>query len=159
MDHGGEKMKTLNEKDKNELLDQVLRDGETYQAKVWGCLMADAKTMVAIGAVLGQFSGGFGALTNEYCYVGMTNNRFVFFVMSSLDCSKVKYAFEVPFSKIDKVKVKKSLIPGRQLLFIHKEKSKLKLSLMTNSIGTDIKDQKTGVETIISAMKENLSFN
>lgn len=152
-------MKTLNEKDKNELLRQVLKDGETYQAKVWGCLMADAKTMMALGAVLGQFAGAFGALTNEYCYVGMTNTRFVFFVMNAMDCSKVKYAFEIPFSKIDKVKVKKSIIPGRHFLYIYKEKSKIKLSLVTNTIGTNLKDQKSGVETIVSAMKDRLSFN
>ena len=150
----GEKMKTLNEKDKNELLGQALKEGESYNAKVWGCLMADTKTLMQFAAVGGIFSGAMGALSNEYCYVGMTNSRFVFYVMETFDCYKVKYAFEVPFAQIEKVKAKKSLLPGRHVVNIYVSKHCLKLSLVTNTIGSDIKNQKEGVELILAEIAE-----
>ena len=105
-------MKTLNEKDKNELLGQALKEGESYKAKAWGCLMADTKTLMLFAAVGGPLAGAMGAFTNEYCYVGMTNTRFVFYVMETFNCSQAKYAFEVPFQQIEKAKVQKSLLPG-----------------------------------------------
>jgi len=147
-------MKTLNEKDKNELLGQALIEGESYKAKVWGCLMADTKTLMQFAAVGGSFAGAMGALSNQYCYVGMTNLRFVFYVMETFDCSKVKYAFEVPFVQIEKVKVKKSLLPGRHVVNVFIGKQCLKLSLVTNTIGSDIQNQKQGVETILAEVAE-----
>ncbi|HEX3037705.1 MAG TPA: hypothetical protein VHO94_01770 [Oscillospiraceae bacterium] len=158
-------MKTLNEKDKNNLLGQALREGESYKAKAWGCLMADTKTLMlfaAIGGPLGgplggALGGAIGALTNEYCYVGMTNTRFVFYVMETFDCSKVKYAFEVAFQQIEKAKVQKSLLPGRHVIKIYIGKQCLKLSLVANTIGTDIQNQKEGIEAIIAELKERFS--
>jgi len=150
-------MKSLNEKDKNELLGQALIEGESYKAKVWGCLMADTKTLMSFAAVGGSFGGAMGALSNEYCYVGMSNLRFVFYVMETFDCFKVKYAFAVPFTQIDKAKVKKSLLPGRHVVKIYVGKQCLKLSLVTNTIGTDIQDQKQGVEFILAELGEKFS--
>ncbi|BCN29320.1 hypothetical protein [Anaeromicropila herbilytica] len=146
-------MKKLNESDKNELLGRALKDGENYKAKVWGCLMANAKTIMLFGAIGGAFSGAAGALSNEYCYVGLTDSKLVFIVMRTMDCSQVKGAFEIPFSNIDRVKVKKSLIPGRHVLKIYRGKDSLKLSLVTNTIGTDLKNQKEGVEAILTDMR------
>jgi len=147
-------MKTLNEKDKNELLGQALNEGESYKAKVWGCLMADTKTLMKFAAVGGSLAGSMGALSNQYCYVGMSNLKFVFYVMETFDCDKVKYAFEVPFAQIDKVKVKKSLLPGRHVVNIYVSKQCLKLSLVTNTIGTDIQNQKEGVAIILAELEE-----
>ena len=33
-------MMTMNEKDKNEMLGAILAEGETYQCKLWGTIMA-----------------------------------------------------------------------------------------------------------------------
>ena len=44
-------MMTMNEKDKNEMLGAILAEGETYQCKLWGTIMADAKTYAAIGGI------------------------------------------------------------------------------------------------------------
>ena len=150
-------MKTLNEKDKNELLGQALKEGESYEAKVWGCLMADTKTLMSFAAVGGSLAGAMGALTNQYCYVGMTNSKFVFYVMETFDCYKVKGAFEVSFAQIEKVKVKKSLLPGRHVIKIYVSKQCLKLSLATNTIGTDIQNQKEGIAMILEEIKNNIN--
>jgi len=153
-------MKTLNEKHKNELLGQALKEGESYKAKVWGCLMADTKTLMLFGTVGGSIggtalAGAMGALSNQYCYVGMTDSRFVFYVMETFDCYKVKCAFEVSFEQIEKVKVKKSILPGRSVVYIYSSKQRLKLSLVTNTIGTDIKDQKEGIRIILAELEGN----
>lgn len=146
-------MKSLNEKDKNELLGQALKEGESYNAKVWGCLMADTKTLMLFAAVGGSLAGAMGAFTNQYCYVGMTNSKFVFYVMETFDCYKVKYAFEVSYTQIEKVKVKKSILPGRHVVQFYASKQCLKLSLVTNTIGTDIQGQKEGIEMILAEIK------
>jgi len=145
-------MKTLNEKDKNQLLGQALNENEFYKAKVWGCLMADTKTLMQCAAIGGIFAGAMGALTNQYCYVGMTDSKFVFYVMETFDCYKVKFAFEVNFAQIEKVKVKKSLLPGRRVVKIYISKQCLKLSLVTNTIGTDIQGQKEGIRVILEEL-------
>ena len=38
-------MITMNEKDKNEMLDSILNEKEEYLCKLWGVLMADSKLM------------------------------------------------------------------------------------------------------------------
>lgn len=40
--------------------------GESYQTKIWGTLMADTKTIIALTAAAGSAAG---ALINEYCYI------------------------------------------------------------------------------------------
>lgn len=45
-------MITMNEKDKNEMLDSILNEKEEYLCKLWGVLMADSKTYAAIGGLL-----------------------------------------------------------------------------------------------------------
>lgn len=158
-------MKTMNEQDKNKMLDKVLNEGETYSAKVWGTIMAGTDTMLAIGAAGGilttfagaaatGLSGTMGALTNEYCYVGMTDSRLIFCVVGKMDCSKVKGYFSIHFDGITKVKVSGSFIPGRKVLKIYIDKKCIKLSLVNNTIGTDIEGQKEGIEKILNRISD-----
>ena len=86
--------------------------------------MADAKTLMGYSAL---FGGAGGALSNEYCYVGMTENRFAFFIVGKIDVTQVKFAFVIPFAQIERVKVKKSLIPGRYVIHIYSGKNHIKL--------------------------------
>lgn len=44
-------MITMNEKDKNEMLDSILNEKGEYLCKLWGVLMADSKTYAAIGGL------------------------------------------------------------------------------------------------------------
>ena len=60
-------MITMNEKDKNEMLDSILNEKEEYLCKLWGVLMADSKTYAAIGGLSAIVGGGaavLGALSN-----------------------------------------------------------------------------------------------
>ncbi|WP_199413550.1 hypothetical protein [Coprococcus sp. AF21-14LB] len=60
-------MITMNEKDKNEMLDSILNEKEEYLCKRWGVLMVDSKTYAAIGgfsAIVGGGAAALGALSN-----------------------------------------------------------------------------------------------
>lgn len=149
------------EEDKNGMLEYLLPNGEQYKAKVWGVIMAGVKDIAAIGILGGLISvaagsvlgggtaGAMGALSNEYCYVGITEKRIVVNVIQKLDCSKVKSSFSIPFTEIKKVKVSKSIIPGRRVVQIFFQNGTIKLSLMSNAIGTNIQNQKENVECFI----------
>ena len=68
-------MLTMNEKDKNEMLEAILNENEAYQCKLWAVIMAGADTYALIGG-LSTLTGGdaaaLGALSNAYCYMGVT---------------------------------------------------------------------------------------
>ena len=51
-------MITMNEKDKNEMLDSILNEKGEYLCKLWGVLMADSKTYAAIGGLSAIVGGG-----------------------------------------------------------------------------------------------------
>ncbi|RDU22025.1 hypothetical protein [Anaerosacchariphilus polymeriproducens] len=151
----------MSEQDKNTMLDQLLPEGEQYKAKMWGVIMAGMKDIAAIGvlggllagvtstALGGGAAGAMGALSNEYCYIGLTEKRIVVCVIQKLDCSKVKGSFQIPFNEIMNVKVSKSIIPGRSVVNIPVKGGKIKLSLMTSSIGSDIQNQKENVQIFL----------
>ena len=63
----------MNEKDMNEMLDSICPEGETYQGKAWGTLMSGTAEMLALGA-----------LSNVYCYVGVTEKTLVIAVLETL---------------------------------------------------------------------------
>lgn len=147
-------MMKLNENHKNQFLDSALYPGEQYRAKAWGVLMADNLTAFGFTVLFGAAGGALvTSLANEYCYVGMTDGRLVFYVVEKLNVSQIKVAFEVPFSQIAKTKVKKSFIPGRYVIDIYTGNNKLSLSLMTSAIGTDIQNQKEAALAIVERMK------
>ena len=77
-------MLTMNEKDKNEMLDSILNEKGEYLCKLWGVLMADSKTYAAIGglsAIVGGGAAALGALSNAYCYIGVTEQHLNFVVV------------------------------------------------------------------------------
>ena len=60
-------MLTMNEKDKNEMLDSILNEKEEYLWKLSGVLMAESKPYAAIGALSAIEGGGpdpLGSLSN-----------------------------------------------------------------------------------------------
>ena len=71
-------MLTMNEKDKNEMLEAILNENEAYQCKLWAVIMAGADTYALIGG-LSTLTGGaaaaLGALSNAYCYLGVTEQH------------------------------------------------------------------------------------
>lgn len=50
-------MLTMNEKDKNEMLEAILNENEAYQCKLWAVIMAGADTYALIGG-LSTLTGG-----------------------------------------------------------------------------------------------------
>ena len=52
-------MLTMNEKDKNEMLEAILNENESYQCKLWAVIMAGADTYALIG--------GLSTLTGRRC--------------------------------------------------------------------------------------------
>ena len=116
-------MMKLNENHKNQFLNSALYPGEQYRAKTWGVLMADNLTAFGFTVLFGAAGGALAtSLANEYCYVGMTDGRLVFYVVEKLNVSQIKVAFEVPFSQIAKTKVKKSFHSWKICYqYIHRE--------------------------------------
>ena len=50
-------MLKMNEKDKNEMLEAILKENEAYQCKLWAVIMAGADTYALIGG-LSTLTGG-----------------------------------------------------------------------------------------------------
>lgn len=152
----------MNETDKNQMLAQYLPTGESYQAKVWAAIEAGADAIAGIGAISivmqnmlslgsglgGALAGAGGALSNEFGYMGLTENRLVFVVVKKMDVSQVKFAFDLPFNRLKSVQMKKGFIPGKQVMTVVLDNKKIKFSIMSSSIGTDIENQKENVEIL-----------
>ena len=86
----------MNEKDMNEMLASICPDGETYQGKAWGTLMSGTAEMLALGA-----------LSNVYCYVGVTEKTLVIAVLETFDISHIYGKICIPFDQFDELKVQK----------------------------------------------------
>ena len=137
-------MITMNEKDKNEMLDSILNEKEEYLCKLWGVLMADAKTYAAIGglsAIVGGGAAALGALSNAYCYIGATEQHLNFVVVDSVNVRNIKNRISIPMECITKAEVKGGFLPGRKVVMLY-----FGISLMNNAIGSDIQGQKENVE-------------
>lgn len=144
-------MKTMNERDKNEMLDSILATGETYQCKLWATIMADARTHAVIGGMstlAGSAAVAMGALRNTYCYLGVTESSLNFVIVDTMNVSKVKNRMSIPKDSITKMKVKGSFVPGRKVMILCFGKTKLKISMMSHAIGSDIQGQRENVEKL-----------
>ena len=89
-------MLTMNEKDKNEMLEAILKENEAYQCKLWAVIMAGADTYALIGG-LSTLTGGaaaaLGALSNAYCYLGVTEKHLNMVIVNSVNVSKIETGF------------------------------------------------------------------
>ena len=105
-------MITMNEKDKNEMLGSILNEKEEYLCKLRGVLMADSKTYAAIGglsAIVGGGAAALGALSNAYCYIGVTEQHLNFVVVDSVNVRNIKNRISIPMECITKAEVKGGL--------------------------------------------------
>ncbi len=134
----------MNEEDKKKMLDELLTDGETYQLTIWGTIMADAKALMLLGGLVGGIAG---ALSNAYCYIGLTDKHLNFVVVDSIKVNIVRNQICIPLDSITNVKVKNGLL-GRTTIHLEIGKSKMKLALVSNTIGTKLLNQKEGVEKL-----------
>ena len=80
-------------KDKNEMLEAILNENESYQCKLWAVIMAGADTYALIGG-LSTLTGGaaaaLGALSNAYCYLGVTEQHLNMVIVNSVNVSKIE---------------------------------------------------------------------
>lgn len=142
-------MLTMNEKDKHEMLEAILDENESYQCKLWAVIMAGADTYALIGGLSTLTKGAaaaLGALSNVYCYMGLTEKHLNIVIVNSIDVSSIENRLSLPLSSITKAKVKGGLLPGRKVAMLYYGKDKMKISLMNHAIGSDIQNQKENVE-------------
>ena len=111
-------MLTMNEKDKNEMLEAILNENESYQCKLWAVIMAGADTYALIGG-LSTLTGGaaaaLGALSNTYCYMGVTEQHLNMVIVNSVNVSKIENRLSLPLSSITKVEVRAGCCPEEKL--------------------------------------------
>ena len=81
-----------------------------------------------------------GALSNVYCYVGVTEKTLIIAVLETFDISHIYGKILLPFEQLDEVKVQKGLLPSQRIIKAKSGKTKIKLSLVNNSITAKIKD-------------------
>jgi len=130
-------MELMNENRKMEMLNQVLPEGEIFRATVWGTIM------------------GGSALTNQYCYVGLTDSTLCFANIDSINPSIMTGGFALPIYQIDSSKVKKGLL-GRTVITIKSSGATLKLSLASNTFGSKLskEGQIAGIEYFASHLNK-----
>lgn len=131
----------MNDTDMKQMLASICPEGETYQGQAWGTLMSGTAEMLALGA-----------LSNVYCYVGVTEKSLVIAVLETFDISHIYGKICLPFTQLDELKIKKGLVPSQRILKIKSGKTKLKLSLVNNSITAKVKEQKQGIQAICESL-------
>ena len=67
-------MLTMNEKDKNEMLEAILNENEAYQCKLWAVIMAGADTYALIGG-LSTLTGGAAAALGVTSWASLSPAR------------------------------------------------------------------------------------
>ena len=95
-----------------------------------------------------------GALSNVSCYVGVTEKSLVIAVLETFDISHIYRKICIPFNQFDEVKIKKGLVPSQRIIKMKSGKTKLKLSLVNNTITAKVKDQKLGMQKICEALEK-----
>lgn len=133
----------MNDTDMKQMLESIRPEGETYQGEAWGTLMSGTAEMLALGA-----------LSNVSCYVGVTEKSLVIAVLETFDISHIYGKICIPFDQFDEVKIKKGLVPSQRIIKMKSGKTKLKLSLVNNTITAKVKDQKLEMQKICEALEK-----
>ena len=95
-----------------------------------------------------------GALSNVSCYVAVTEKSLVIAVLETFDISHIYGKICIPFDQFDEVKIKKGLVPSQRIIKMKSGKTKLRLSLVNNTITAKVKDQKLGMQKICEALEK-----
>lgn len=133
----------MNAADMDRMLEEIRPEGETYTGKAWGTIMGGAVEILALGA-----------LSNVYCYVGVTERSLVIAIMETFDISHIYGKVCLPFDQIRELKIGHGLMPSQRIIKLKAEGVKLKLSLVNNTLTTRGIDQKSGMKTILAALEQ-----
>lgn len=139
---------TMSAAKRDELLNSILSPEESYKAKVWITIMASTPKFLGYAILLG---GAGGALSNKYGYMGVTEKALNLITVGSVNVNEVKDKFSIPLNDITEIKVKKGLF-GKRTLMLKMENESMKISVMDNAIGSDIKDQKENADRLFAAL-------
>ena len=101
----------MNDTDMKQMLDSICPEGETYQGQAWGTLMSGTLEMLALGAI-----------SNVYCYVGVTERSLVIAVLETFDISHIYGKVCIPFDQFEELKIKKGLVPSQRIIKMKKYK-------------------------------------
>lgn len=156
----------MKEKDKEEMLNKIKDKNENFEAKMWGTLMLSNKDLIVNsfqysgpGPAGAGMAGASGALSNRYCYCGMTETGIYFVIVKTMKVNEIEETFKLPYDAITKVKIKSSIIPGRKVVHIYSDLGKYHLSLMNNAIGSDIRGQKEAVKYFCDHIAARINSN
>ncbi|MBE5062606.1 hypothetical protein INF30_04915 [Lachnospiraceae bacterium DSM 108991] len=133
----------MNAADMDRMLEEIRPEGETYTGKAWGTIMGGAVEILALGA-----------LSNVYCYVGVTERSLVIAILETFDISHIYGKVCLPFDQIRELKIGHGLMPSQRIIKLKAEGVKLKLSLVNNTLTTRGIDQKSGMKTILAALEQ-----
>ena len=133
---------SLGKNDRDEKLESLILEGEHFDCKIWATIMLTDKNLIKKTWYLGAFAGVAGALSNQYCYMGICNKKLYVSVIKTFDVKTESYNFAIPFEDIDKVVLKGGVLPKRKVMYIYNaNRDKMKIAIMLNAIGSDIDDQ------------------
>lgn len=133
----------MNAADMDRMLEEIRPEGETYTGKAWGTIMGGAVEILALGA-----------LSNVYCYVGVTERSLVIAILETFDISHIYGKVCLPFDQIRELKIGHGLMPSQRIIKLKAEGVKLKLSLVNNTLTARGIDQKSGMKTILAALEQ-----
>ena len=101
------------------MLEAILKEKRSLSVQVMGGHHAGADTYALIGG-LSTLTGGaaaaLGALSNAYCYMGITEKHLNMVIVNSVNVSKIENRLSLPLSSITKAEVKGGLLPGRKVV-------------------------------------------
>lgn len=128
--------------DRDEKLGNLISSDEQFECKIWATIMATDIELLKKTWYLGMFAGAAGAFTNQYCYMGICNSKLYVSVVETFAVERERYNLAIPFQDIKKVKVKGGILPKRKVVYLYgADNKKMKIAVMLNAIGSDIKDQ------------------
>lgn len=133
----------MNAADMDRMLEEIRPEGETYTGKAWGTIMGGAVEILALGA-----------LSNVYCYVGVTERSLVIAILETFDISHIYGKVCLPFDQIRELKIGHGLVPSQRIIKLKAEGVKLKLSLVNNTLTARGIGQKSGMKTILAALEQ-----
>lgn len=134
----------ISEADKEQMLSSILPEGGQYIAGGWATIMGGTIAVLALGA-----------LSNTYCYIGVTDRHFCLAVTGTLKVNKMIGQYVVSYDELTKLKISGSLIPKQKRLVLKtKDGSKLKIAINCYNFGSSIKDQAGNAKKILEILKQ-----
>lgn len=146
----------VSKEQRDKLLNESLDENELYKCKIWATIMANFKKLFLYALKYGKLGGVF---SNIYCYIGLTENHLNIVTLGAFYVDRSIDRYNILLSDIKRATIRRSLVPGRRLIKLKYGNTKLKISVMNNAIGTNIKDQKENANTLINNLKKIVKNN